>query len=200
MGATVFHPGQYRFELALAASGLLHALICVVFALESPMQERRAADFTPITVRIEPQTPAFPAELIAPIAASSSAIAPGRPHATPATNRIPRERKEAAALVLPQASDPTYYSARDLDVYPRPVAPLELDRFAADAAARMRFTLLIDEAGKVNEIASVEPGPLQQALRTMLAATRFIPGRKDGRAVKSRVLLDVSVGQEKGGP
>jgi protein TonB len=105
-----------------------------------------------------------------------------------------------APLALPQAPDPTYYAARDLDVYPRPAAPLDLDRFArgvaGGVAARIRLALLIDEAGIVKEIAVIEtepPGRLQEELRSALAAARFFPGQKDGRAVKSRVLLSVSL-------
>jgi protein TonB len=100
---------------------------------------------------------------------------------------------------LPQVPDPTYYAARDLDVYPRPAVPLDFDRlgprFTASAAGRFRAVLLIDEGGAVKEIAAIEtepPGWPQQELRAALAATRFFPGQKDGRAVKSRVLLSVS--------
>ena len=37
-------------------------------------------------------------------------------------------------------------------------------------------------------------------LRAVLAATRFVPARKDGRAVRSRVLLSVSFGKDRREP
>jgi len=198
MGATAVHFSQtrHRFELALAASALLHAVLCTVFVLETPMRERPAAGFTPITVHIRPQAPEVSVEALVPTVKPLPAVVPQKPRAPAATGLSP-ESNAAATLALPQALDPTYYSARDLDTYPRPAAPLELDRIAADAGTSIRLTLLIDEGGSVNEIKLVEPaapGPLQEAVRGALAATRFIPGRKDGRAVKSRVLLDVTVG------
>jgi len=96
--------------------------------------------------------------------------------------------------------DPTYYAAHELDSYPRPAVPFDLDQLAGGVAegttTRFRLALLIDERGVVNEIAAVEtglPGRLEEELRARLAATPFIPARKDGRAVRSRILLGVGL-------
>ena len=97
-----------------------------------------------------------------------------------------------AALRIP---DPSYYPVRELDAYPRPARPLELDR--PPGMSSIRLLLLIDEHGIVNDISLVEAGAagrLDEALRAALAATRFVPARKDGRDVKSRVLLSVGPG------
>lgn len=59
----------------------------------------------------------------------------------------------------------------------------------------MLLTLLIDEAGSVNEVSVVEAEPagnLEGAVRRAFASARFSPARKDGRAVKSRVMISVS--------
>ena len=59
----------------------------------------------------------------------------------------------------------------------------------------MLIMLLIDEAGLVNEIsiAAAEPaGYFENAVRLAFADVRFSPARKDGRAVKSRVLIRVN--------
>jgi hypothetical protein len=85
--------------------------------------------------------------------------------------------------------DPNYYDARDLDVYPRPVVALDLERLDG---GRYRFRLLIDEAGRVT---AVEGESAQQALRAALAATRFRPARRDGRAVKSRIEIEIGPAQ-----
>ena len=205
MGRTAFHflQTQRRFEVALAASVLVHAVLCAAVVLDAPMRERGAAGFTSITVRLQAPAPEVSVETWVPTAGTLPAVVPGKPRAAPAATGLSAESKAAATLALPQAPDPTYYSARDLDTYPRPAVPLELDRFAADAGTSIRLTLLIDEGGSVNEIKIVEPvsqSSLKEALRGVLAATRFIPGRKDGRAVKSRVLLDVTLGQERREP
>lgn len=108
------------------------------------------------------------------------------------------EHPEAAApLALPQVPDPTYYSASELDVYPRPLTTLMNLALHDGMAGRMRFTLLIDEHGVVNRVAALEGAPparFEEGLRAMLAATRFEPARKDGRPVKSRVLIDLGFG------
>lgn len=108
-------------------------------------------------------------------------------------------RDAAEPLALPQVPDPTYYPARELDSYPRPVMPLRLGHPAGVARDgvpdRVQLSLHIDEHGVVNHIGIVEtalPGDFEDELRAMLAATRFIPARRDGRPVKSRVLLSVS--------
>jgi len=112
------------------------------------------------------------------------------------------------ALTLPEVSDPTYYSARELDSYPRPVAPLNFGHTAGTTPdgvpGRAQLLLQINEHGTVDRVSIVEtalPGDLEDELRAMLAATRFVPARKDGRPVKSRVLLRIDfarAGEEQG--
>jgi len=104
----------------------------------------------------------------------------------------------ADAQVAWRVPDPTYYPARELDAYPRPARPLELERLPG--AGSIRLLLLIDEHGIVNDISLVEAGAasrLDEALRTALAATRFLPAQKDGRAVRSRIVLSVSFAGER---
>jgi len=99
------------------------------------------------------------------------------------------------ALALPQAADPSYYTARDLDRYPRLLAPLRINRAAGDGAGEIRLEILIDERGIVQDMnfaGSAAPARVEEELRAVLVATRFLPAQKDGRAVKSRVMLSVS--------
>ena len=109
------------------------------------------------------------------------------------------EQGDTLLPALPQAPDLTVYTARDLDSYPRPVFPLDIERIAERAAgfppAGVRLELLIDEHGIVSDVALAGPetaGQPEAELRIALAATRFIPARKDGRAVKSRILLNIN--------
>ena len=100
--------------------------------------------------------------------------------------------------MLPSTADRTYYPARELDVYPAPRAPLSFEY--PERAAReqvggsVRIMLLLDEAGAVDSVSVVAaepPGYFEDSVRGVFAATRFFPARKDGRAVKSRVLINV---------
>lgn len=104
-----------------------------------------------------------------------------------------------SALVQPPTVDLTYYSARELDVYPAPRAPLRFEHPERAARERVggsvRIMLLLDEAGTVDGVSVVTaepPGYFEDKVRAVFAAARFFPARKDGRAVKSRVLINVS--------
>jgi len=193
--------GRLRFALALSA--LAHwALLAAPF-----VEPRRpgAAPFAidaPMTVRFAPPPGAVPDVLAVTDAEENRMPGPaagnsGRAGSDwPATVVAPPGADAQVAWRMP---DPTYYPARELDVYPHPARPLELERLPG--AGSIRLLLLIDEHGIVNDISLVEAGAvgrLDQALRTALAATRFVPARKDGRDVKSRVLLSVGPGPRSG--
>jgi len=105
------------------------------------------------------------------------------------------------ALALPQAADPSYYTARDLDSYPKPIAPFRIDRAAGDGAGEVRLEILIDEHGIVRDITiagPAAPARVEEALRAALAATRFLPAQRDGRAVRSRIVLSVGFNPKDG--
>lgn len=104
---------------------------------------------------------------------------------------------------LPQAPDPIYYPARDLDDYPRPLAPLRIGWPARASADEVRLELLIDEHGVVRDVVftgPAQPGGAEVELRATLAATSFMPARKDGRPVRSRILLSLNPGAEEREP
>lgn len=142
-------------------------------------------------------------------AAVTASVVSAVPDPEPQPRRAERVRREqspsveraGAGAATPQVPDPTYYAAHELDSYPRLAGSLDLDQFfsgvARGATARLRLALLIDERGVVNDITAVEtglPSGLEEDLHARLAATAFIPARKDGRAVKSRILLEVNLG------
>lgn len=205
-----------RLRLALAVSALLHLALLASLLLEKPWRgaARNAAN-APITVTFAP-APIFLPD--APVAPHPERRHSSRPVRQPleATDRAIAGRPSSGvartgvnAPTLPHPPDPNYYTARDLDVYPRPVAPLDLDRLAVRATdgpssgIRLTLTLLIDENGIVNDVAfasPVVPGQDSDNIRTLLAATRFTPALKDGRAVKSRVVLSVDLSREQREP
>ena len=198
--------GAGRFGLALAVSALAHwALLATPFADTRRPGAAPSAIGAPMSVRFAPPPIAVPDAAATPDAEASHLSARSRPAAgngvregsdLPATVTAP---PGAEALVALRASDPTYYPAGELDAYPQPAQPLELDRLAG--AGSIRLLLLIDEHGIVNDLFPVEAGAstrLDQALRAALVATRFLPAQKDGRAVRSRIVLSVGPGPGSG--
>jgi hypothetical protein len=92
----------------------------------------------------------------------------------------------------------TWYGAHELDSYPRALAPLRFEHPTAagleNTGARLLLWLRIDEHGHVVEVAAGEagiPDRLVEATRASVAAVKFVPARKDERAVKSRLLLRI---------
>lgn len=100
---------------------------------------------------------------------------------------------EGAGAAVP---DPRFYQARELDRYPVPLAPLNLQA-AAGFSGSVRFWISIDLAGNVVDIATADADPsaaLENMARELLLATRFMPAVKNERPVKSRILLELRYG------
>ncbi len=162
-----------------------------------------------ITARLEPSEPAGEpvAEILATMPDSAPAPVADRPQkpaeAKAEARTEPARAKEpasspSAGIEVPFIRDPTYYPAKQLDVYPQPLAAIRLDypESAANAKVdgRLVVLLLIDEFGVVNEASVVESQPegyFEDAALAVFRAARFSPAQKQGRAVKSRVLLQV---------
>lgn len=165
-----------------------------------------------IYARLEPAANSEPQPREATLTPAEKPGVPVREDARPkpaATNTDPkRESRQAATapasapiagIGLPSSRDPTYYPAKQLDVYPRPLEPIKLNYPDGAAAQRLDgvllLLLLIDEFGVVNEASVVEARPegyFDEAALSVFRATRFSPAQKNGHPVKSRVLLQVS--------
>ena len=211
--ANHFHSSAYswaavgRLGPALAASALLHLALLSAPPLDTPW--RGVASYpgdAPITVRLAPAPVPVPDVPAAPEPeARPMPRQPGPPAGS--AERVRSESSSAGAaqtgtevLALPQAPDLNYYSARDLDRYPRPLAPFQITRMAGDGAGEVRLEILIDERGIVQEMifaGPAAPARVEEALRAALAATRFLPAQKDGRAVRSRIVLSISLSEDR---
>jgi len=188
-----------RLGAALAVSAVAHALLLSAPLFDVSWQGVAPGPAgAPITVRLSPAPVRMPDIPAIPI---PEARHPPLPVRSPASGSegLPGDRPASGimgagtdALALRGVPDPNYYPARELDDYPRPLAPLRLDRPAG--AGEVRLELLIDEYGIVRDITfpgSAEPGSTHESLRGALMTTPFIPAIKDGRAVKSRIVLSV---------
>lgn len=123
------------------------------------------------------------------VAAHSAAVRARLPGLAPAPVA---KRATAESSAMPAAvSDPTYYPALSLDVYPRALTALDLGSRAQ--AGTVRATVLIDEAGTVNDVRAIEAGAteVENAARELLLRARFTPAAKDGRAVKAQLLVSL---------
>jgi hypothetical protein len=182
-----------RLRIALAGSALLHlAATSTLVPPHLPGSPRGHGEPVPLTVRLA-RAPAAPA------APAIARVAPG-PDARPkqhfrADAELPtRKCCSGLAGLLPAPADPTVYTAGELDSLPTPVAPLDLGGLPMLASmAPVRLELTIDEHGVVHSvsIAGRPEGLPETELRSLIAASAFVPARKDGRAVKSRIVLGV---------
>ena len=113
----------------------------------------------------------------------------------PSIDAVPAQEQPQLA---PAPFDSVYYAARELDVYPTPLAPLRFEYPAhlvhAPVAGNVLVTLMVGESGTVDRVAvlAAEPkGYFEEHTRAALASARFHPGRKAGRAVRSQVTVSV---------
>jgi protein TonB len=144
------------------------------------------------------------------------APAPARPRTVPEAARpIPEPPPDAAVptesrnepppvegppgIPVPQIDDPEFYPARLLDQYPRPVEEVELKypqkAGTEDMSGTVTLLLLIDELGMVVEATVVEadpPGYFEEAAIEAFKAALFTPGQRDGKVVKSRLVVEVA--------
>lgn len=199
-----------RLLVACTLSLLLHLALLLGIPVNPTGGVPQVA--SPIYARLEPAANREPQPREATLTPAEKTGAPVREDVRPepaATKAEPkREPRQAATepasapiagIEIPLSRDPTYYPARQLDVYPQLLAPIKLDYPDRAAAQRLDgnllLLLLIDEFGIVNEASVVEAQPegyFEEAALSVFRATRFSPAQKQGRPVKSRVLLQVS--------
>jgi protein TonB len=130
--------------------------------------------------------------------------------AEPPANGAERvERRDENALPkadLPVLLDLQWYEARDLDSYPRPLAPIETPYEIAGQPAGpsgdVTLMLAIDETGLVHDavVVSAQPeGVFETSALAAARAARFTPARKDGGAVRSKIIVKLRFASEQQG-
>ena len=189
-----------RFALALVLSTLLHAVLGLnaggFHRVHSP-----ASASTVLRVDIVAPGPPAASELVpeirplAPVARRVEHSA----HGTRST-RQDAKRERTADTPAPAPADTSYYPARQLDVYPALAAGLDLQHSGkAPVPGRVLLLVMIDTHGNVNDVSVVEAQPaalFDEAARTAFLSARFRPAFKDGRPVRSRLLIEVTYGEE----
>ena len=203
---------QRRLVVALGVSALLHVwvahtapglnaqnaahalagspvLITVLF--NEPSVDLLMADSQPRVARVSDRT------LVQTTTAMRGTMAV--PYTSERPVVTPVAETTGGSATLPQSRDPTYYSALSLDVYPKAATDLDLSAHLAAGSyttGQVRATVLIDEAGMVNEVRAIQAvaPDIESAARALLLHTRFTPARKDGRIVKAQVQVSLDYG------
>ena len=184
-------------RVALAGSALLHLVGASIVGPEALSGARANHPQRPGTIAVRIELPSLP-ERPEPAAREPRPPAGGarveKAYGARVATAAPAVATETIALPM---ADPTVYTARELDSLPVPVLPLDISRLPlAPTATTIRLELLIDEHGTVNDVA-MTGGAQERELRASIAATAFVPARKDGRAVRSRIVLSVEPGPER---
>lgn len=198
-----------RFSAALIVSALVHAAF--IGAASEPgtrlAHTSAAAHRFPLAARLisvesQPQSVALPESHVFPPEARRAAPVRRTPSArvSQARDAAPEEREDEPRIT--EAPDSTYYAARQLDSYPELVTALDL-KFPANvdlavSAGHVLLLVLIDAQGRVNDASVVEaapPGVFEDAATHALLSARFKPAVKDGRAVRSRLVVHVTYGK-----
>ena len=162
----------------------------------APEPTRAAAIVSSPPAAIVPLPPAS----IVPSPPAADAVAEPRTAPIPTTlsndpEPAPSTDAHAAGPPIP---DPVHYPAKDLDLYPQAVRRITpaYPKAARDAQVTGSVTLLvlIDESGRVvgtSVMDSAPDGVFEQAALQALADAAFFPAQKDGRVVRSRILMKV---------
>ncbi len=198
-----------RFALTLAGSLILH--FALVFGLQIRPQIPPLAPATIIQARLVDAPSHQPAS--AP--PDSQAIKLQTEEALPAPQNVPEsvpQQEQAASsaapaekntslptIEVPLIEDPTYYTAKEVDVHPSalkaiwPAYPEEAA--SANVTGSVVLLLLLDEGGKVQEISVEEatpPGYFEKSAVAAFRNARFTPAQRQGRVVKSSMRIKVS--------
>jgi len=199
-----------RFALALVVSLALHLALILGVQVKSAQQSVKAQPA--MEVRIERQVGKVSSvELstgeptVVQMTKESEAVEPVRdqkelpPPAMPASPAVEQANPLLPALEVPLLEDPTWYPAKQVDVHPTALYPIKPGYpekgVELGVDGKVVLLLLIDETGVVKDVSVMEANPEGVFEESALAAfreARFVPAQKNGRAVKSRVLIRVS--------
>ncbi len=191
-------PGAIRATLAPVT-----AKAAVADGPPAPAEVRVTASSAPTasadgpTVPKPTPSPSMVPSAVPPPPAPERIAAPPEPIDIPAA--APEPSTFGPALELPLIEDPEFYPARQLDVLPRPLdeVALRYPEHAADQdlSGRVVLLILIDELGMVVEadvISADPPGVFEDAALESFRGVMFSPAIRHGRAVKSRLPVEVN--------
>lgn len=219
------HSERTRLTVCLGVSLLAHAFVIFGLIMRPPSAlnvgpRAFVAQLESITAQpaepqasappLEPESPepespdpAPAPETQAPAAGTAAASDGGTRPGPDGAGGSEHESSALPEIESEAAIDDTWYPARQLDVLP--VAQVEVEPRYPEAAAALSvggevtLLLLVDELGEVHERSVVEanpPGVFDEAALAAFQRVFFQPAMKDGRRVRSRVLVTLTFNPE----
>jgi len=205
-----------RLARALAFSAALHGLL--IYGIHARPGYPLQPGSTTIQARLVPAALSIPEQAAAvhepPEADPEPALidvanAPSNPveptetaDRSSAVEAMPAPEVEVAHAVpesiVPDAPDPVYYPAKDLDLYPQLLSALQTGypetARAQRLAGRVTLLVMVNESGRVTEVSVVDAEPpevFEDAARNAFFAAAFSPAQRAGGVVRSRILVSV---------
>ena len=202
-----------RLMVAVVFSAALHILLLHSLVLRPAIPAARQS--SPIHARlVSAETAPIPAgrkrvPTPLPVATDNAVslpreVIPGLSEKPDPEPSSPVENASLAIPAVPEVPDLIHYAAKDLDIYPQLRGALNPDypesAFAQKIAGTVTLLVLVDEAGRVTETAVVDAVPeglFDDSAQQALSRAAFIPAQRDGRIVRSRILVSVNFDPEK---
>jgi len=191
-------PGQLRFAGFIALSVALH-LITVIGAGPLDLSFQRPGDAlvrTELHATLVTGESARAAAAPAPNAEKPAADADAA--AAPAAEGTARARTDAAERGRALPAPDKWYTASEVDVRAEPITEIRL-RYPPELSERIigtvRVRVFIDEGGVVRKLqiaAADPPGLFDEAAKQGWQDVRFSPARRNGIAVKSQKLIELT--------
>lgn len=210
---TQFGAAESRLTLAIAFSAALHAGL--IWSLAPQTGNRGLARPVPIQARVVQSEPApaptrpLPRPILRSPGAHEPIPLPVAAETAHAADAIPGAQSPDAETKLelpglPEAPDLVHYAAKDLDVFPQLQAALRPDYPQSALQQKIPGTVtllvLVDEAGRVSGVSVVDAAPqglFDDSAQQALAGAAFMPAQREGRKVRSRILVNVSYDPDK---
>jgi protein TonB len=203
-----------RERLAIALSLALHMALMMPPGFERPGPFGAPAAVA-LWVTLEPRVDAVKAPVTAEPAVTVSEHVPtmrsaprevaqdaGTPEAARGHAALGAESSHSERSIEPDAprSPAVYYTAHELDIYPALRQPLIFNwPSRPEPGGWLTVSLTLNETGVVEDIAmpdaSLDRGA-EAAVREALRVARFTAAVKDGRAVKSRIVVRIQIGAD----
>jgi len=196
-----------RLTVAMALSAMLH--LYLIYGLALQRAQSAGEHLSIINARMLPEPTAMKPKVLA----ESAMYRKRNRSAVPQVVSLPEpeERMESAAqtpatgdlapdpeVAVASLPDPVHYAAKELDVYPQPLNRIEPayppTALTTEIVGSVTLLILIDEFGRVTDVSVVEASPqdvFEESARRAVAASAYSPAQKNGRAVRSRILVKI---------
>jgi hypothetical protein len=170
------------------------------FRRVEPLRARLLGAERPTPARVEEPSPALPLPP-EPAQATATTDGPSVAEETPrgvasGTGSLPLPIPGDRPLAAAETMQPIYLAAAELHQQPIPLARIDLTELAQrHPGARARFSLLIDDRGKVAEVSVRESNSaaLSASYKAYLEQLRFVPGKIAGQAVRSNLVIEITL-------